>query len=142
MNLVVDASVAAKWLLLEEGSAKAEAFLEECKEGRYTPLAPEILGSEVAAVLWKRAMRGHLRIDQAKFLYQRFERIRPVLIPLTNLVSLALELALRYRHSVYDGLYVALAHQMNCGLLTADEDLHRTFGPDFPRIQLLRDWQR
>lgn len=142
MNLVVDASVAAKWLLAEEGTDQAEALLEACKEGEYTPLAPEILGSEVAAVLWKRTIRGLLKVDQAKFLYERFERIRPVLMPLGNLVKPALDVALRYRHSVYDGLYVALSHQMNCELLTADEELYRVFSPDFPGIMLLSDWHR
>lgn len=141
MNVVVDASVAAKWLLAEEGAGEAEALLRACQEGRYTPLAPAILGPEVAAVLWKRAMRGLLDIDQAIFLYERFERIRPVLIPLVGLVASSLEIALRRGHSVYDCLYVALSRQMNCGLVTADERLYRAFSPQYPEICLLKDWE-
>jgi predicted nucleic acid-binding protein len=141
MNLIVDASVAAKWILVEEGTAEAMALLQECREGRYTPLAPEILDAEIAAVLWKRVMRGLLESDQARFLYDQFERLRPILVPLAGLVRPALELALRYRHSLYDGLYIALSRQMNCHLVTADKQLHGTFRFDNPAILLLRDWQ-
>jgi predicted nucleic acid-binding protein len=123
MNLIIDASVAAKWILLEEGTVEAKALLAECREGRYTPLAPEILEAEIAAVLWKRVRRGVLNADQAGFLQDRFEKLRPILVPLSGLVRPALELALRYGNSVYDGLYVALSHQMNCRLVTADGEL-------------------
>ncbi|MGH9325309.1 MAG: type II toxin-antitoxin system VapC family toxin [Terriglobia bacterium] len=141
MNLVIDASVAAKWILVEEGTSAAKAVLQECKAGRWTPLAPEILPAEIAAVLWKRVIRGLLEARQATFLYARFEELRPILVPLAGLVGPALQLALRYRHSLYDGLYVALSHQMNCRLVTADEELHRRFRPDQHDIMLLRDWR-
>lgn len=141
MNLVLDASVVAKWLLEEEGTREAEALLESCKTGRYAPVAPAILESEVAAVLWKRVMRGLLKVNQAKLLYERFQLIRPSLVPLHGLVRPALELALHSRHSVYDCLYVALSHQMNCGMVTADEQLHRAFVREKPGIFLLREWQ-
>lgn len=142
MNVVVDASVAAKWLLPENDTERAEALLDACKAGRYTPTAPEILCAEVAAVLWKRVRRGLLAPERANFLFERFEGIRPILLPMTGLVRPALKLALRYQHPVYDALYVALSRQLSCDLLTADEELHRIFSPDHPGVRLLRDWRQ
>jgi predicted nucleic acid-binding protein len=140
VKLVIDASVAVKWLLDEPGTREAEALLGACQEGRITPFAPEILAAEVAAVLWKRVVRGFLRADQAAFLYERFNRIRPVLTPISSLAGSAMRLALEHRHSVYDSLYVAFALENGCDLITADERLFRTFAPSFPQVRLLRDW--
>lgn len=140
MNLVLDASVAAKWLLEEEDTREAEALLESCEAGRYAPVAPAILAPEIAAVLWKRMIRGFLTMNQAKSLYQQFELIRPPLVPLDGLVRPALELALRFRHSIYDCLYVVLSRQMGCCMVTADERLYHAFSPRIQEVRLLRDW--
>jgi predicted nucleic acid-binding protein len=140
MNLVIDASVAVKWLLSELETAKAEAVLEACLRGRIVPLAPEILTAEVSSALWKRVMRGFLDADRAMSLFSHFERIRPVLTPIVNLAGPALRLAVRYGHSVYDCLYVALALEGRCELITADESLFRAF-PHAYGVRLLRDWK-
>lgn len=141
MNLVIDASVAVKWLVSEPGTEKAEAVLTACREGKITPFAPEILVAEVAGVLWKRVMRRFLQADEALFLYQRFDRIRPVLTPISKLANRALNLALEHQHSIYDSLYVALASGNDWELLTADEKLYQTFHASFPKVRLLADWR-
>jgi predicted nucleic acid-binding protein len=140
MNLVIDASVALKWLLSESDSEKAEALLEACRRGAIVPMAPEILTVEVGNILWKRVMRGFLDVERAESLYAEFERIRPVLTPVVNLAGRALMLALKHRHSVYDCLYVALAFESRCELVTADEGLFTAFTPFHPRVRLLREW--
>jgi predicted nucleic acid-binding protein len=43
----------------------------------------------------------------------------------------AIELAVRYWCSTYDGLYVATAESAKCQLVTADERLLRSLGSDF-----------
>ena len=140
MNLVIDASVAVKWLLSESETDKAEAVLTACQQRGIIPLAPEILTAEVSSALWKRVMRGFLDADRALSLFSHFERIRPTLAPIGNLAGLALRLALRHRQSIYDCLYIALALETPCDLVTADETFHRAFTPIYPQIRLLRDW--
>ena len=59
MTVIVDASVALKWVLQEEGSEAAELLLLE------EPLAaPDLLIVECANVLWRKARRGALTRDQ------------------------------------------------------------------------------
>jgi len=140
MNLVLDASVAVKWLVNEPGSEKAQALLELCRLGKYDPIAPELLLVEVGSVLSKRVRQGSMRASQAEFQFARFNRIRPVLKPLLDLAGQAFKLALVHQHSIYDCLYVALALEAQCELVTADEKLFRTFSPSYPNIKLLRSW--
>jgi predicted nucleic acid-binding protein len=141
MNVVVDASVVVKWLVAESDTDKAEALLESYRLGYNVLLAPELLALEVASVLWRRVRQGILLAREAESLFAYFNRIGPVLRPHLDLSGSAFELALAYQHSVYDCLYLALASEYGCDLITADEKLHRAFAPDFPQVRLLRDWQ-
>ncbi len=54
MALVVDASVAVKWLIVEEDSTDARSLLDN--EGRH---APRLLVAEVANAVWRK-----VRLDQ------------------------------------------------------------------------------
>ena len=55
MRLVVDASVAVKWLLEEEYSADARRLLEQGHE----LYAPRLLASEIGNSLWKNVRTGN-----------------------------------------------------------------------------------
>ena len=81
MNIVVDASVAAKWLLVEEDSDKAEALFRAWTAKRIGLLAPEILPAEVASALWKRVMRGLLPAAEALKLQREFNDLAIPLHP-------------------------------------------------------------
>jgi len=139
MNVVLDASVAAKWLLAEEDSDKADGLFQAWTVGRIELLAPEILPAEVSSALWKRVMRGFLPPSEALRLQNEFGDLRIPLHPIAGLVDAAFHLALRFRHSVYDGLYLALARQAAADLVTADEKLFKLASPGSTR--LLRDWK-
>jgi predicted nucleic acid-binding protein len=140
MKLVLDASVVAKWLFHEADRAPAEALLEGWMDGRWEVVAPEILAAEVANAIWKRTRREALPTAEALLLFERFATFCPTLVSIENLVRSALDLAVERGCSVYDGLYVALARSLPCRLITADEKLHRSLGPSYPEIRLLRDW--
>ena len=142
MNLVVDVSVVVKWLVVEPETEKAEALLELCRLGKYDPLAPELLVAEVGAVLCKRVRQGTMNAGQAEFQFDRFKRIRPLLKPILDLTGQALKLAMEHQHSIYDCLYVALAREAQCDLVTADEKLVHAFSPRHPNVKLLRTWSR
>jgi predicted nucleic acid-binding protein len=141
MTAVIDASVAAKWLFREPDSDKARDLLERVNKGQMSLIAPELLPAEIGSMLWKRVLREGVNLNDATAQYARFKRVRLGLVGITRLVDSALLLALRQRHPIYDCLYLALALEAGCDLITADEKMHRAFSPNFPQVRLLRDWQ-
>lgn len=140
MTIIVDASVAAKWLFRETDTDRARALVEEVRAGQLSMLAPELLPLEVASSLWKRVHREGLGLEEAKTHYDRFARLCPTLVRTAALTKAAFHLALEYKHPVYDCLYVALALEASCPLVTADEGLYHAFRPPFAQVRLLRDW--
>jgi predicted nucleic acid-binding protein len=114
-GLVVDASVAIKWIVDEPGSDQALALRDR------DLAAPALLRVEAANVLRTLAARGVVEAGEARDLF-RFLRTAPVLIVEHDdaLEDRALDLALDLNHSVYDCLYLALAERMGRLLVTAD----------------------
>ena len=137
---VVDASVGAKWLLTEPDSALALELAAQALRGAATLLAPDVFVAEVTNVIWKRArLIDGLTDDEARQALNRMSRMLPDLIPSAELVGQALDLALDYRHPVYDCLYAALAMRDDSMLVTADRRLVRTLGPATGRVVHLED---
>ena len=61
MTLVIDASVAAKWVLPEIGSIEAVSLRQEDTD----LIAPSLLLAEIGNALWKSVTRGDLPADEA-----------------------------------------------------------------------------
>ena len=61
MRLVVDASVAVKWLVAEEDSSAADRLLA----GGDDLHAPRLMASEVANALWRKARMGEIERGRA-----------------------------------------------------------------------------
>lgn len=120
--LVVDASVAVKWLLIEEGRPAAMALLA----GGQPLIAPELVIAEAANVLWKVARRG---ADPAAMRegMRRLPSLFDRLVPMRGLEAAALDLAIAHGHAAYDCFYVALALREGAPLLTADARLATRF---------------
>jgi predicted nucleic acid-binding protein len=111
--MVVDASVAVKWVVAEPGSDQARALIapDRC-------IAPDLVVAEVANALWAKVRRAELRgvpsLDP--FLLRLFRR----LAPMPELADAALNLALDLGHPAYDCFYLALAIEADEPLVTAD----------------------
>jgi predicted nucleic acid-binding protein len=121
--LVIDASVVVKWFLPEIHSVAA---LRVAKSGRIF-LAPDLLGAEVANTFWKKLRRGELTHDEGCRLVDDFRRLDITMVPHRRLLSEAFALAATASHPVYDCLYLALAHQSDCQLVTADRRFYKVF---------------
>ncbi len=114
MNLIVDASVAAKWIIDEEGSGRARAFLGE-------PLAaPDTVLIEVFNAVHKRVRRREAAEDVLVGVLPFLQGAIGRTIPAGFLREKAARLALEYGHPIYGCLYVAAALQSDGALLTAD----------------------
>lgn len=133
-RVVVDASVAVKWLIPEEFSAHARMLLST----DYQLLAPDLLSAELGNALWKKHRRRELDSRTATRLLRDFSRIPIELHPAGHWANAALALALRYGVTVYDALYLALAAGNRSTLVTADRRLHDTCREG--RLGLLVGW--
>jgi predicted nucleic acid-binding protein len=117
--LVVDASVAVKWFLVEPGDREALAILD-----RDDPLiAPELVVAEVVNAVWKRLTTSGIDRTQAADVPLAVPRMFAELRPLVPLAARTLELAAELRHPVYDCFYLALAEERSVKLVTADRRL-------------------
>src|SRR3982074_700540 len=64
-NVVVDASIAVKWVVEEEGSEDARTLLGRWLEAGIQPLAPSWFTCEIANILYRKALRGDLTFEDA-----------------------------------------------------------------------------
>ena len=113
--LVVDASVAIKWLVEEEGSEAALAL-----KGRDLA-APALLRVEAANVLRTLVARKAAKRDEALELFVLLQSAPVTIVDHDDtLEARALRLALDLGHPVYDCVYLALAERMGRVLVTAD----------------------
>lgn len=116
MNLVVDASVIAKWFVKEDLSEQAEALM-----GRGEPLfAPELVLAELANTLWKKVRRGEIGPGQARTITGQLRAGVPEIFSIQPLYTRALEIALDLQHPVYDCMYLACAEAVDGMVVTAD----------------------
>ena len=124
--VVVDASVAFKWLVEEENSDKATALTRLWDDEGTQLAAPHLMPFEVANALHRRVMRGDLAVEVATELMQDLLSLGVALHEMPNLHRRALELASRLKQgAVYDAHYLALAESLGCELWTADQRFYR-----------------
>jgi predicted nucleic acid-binding protein len=120
-TLVIDASVAVKWVVEEEGSTAATALRR-----RFRFAAPDLLVTECANILWKKTWRGELTAVEANIAARLLERAGIELVPMGGLLEKTIDLAIRLDHPAYDCIYLALARQRGWRFVTADQRLLRT----------------
>jgi predicted nucleic acid-binding protein len=116
VKLVVDACVAVKWFVAEEGQAEALAILERGDEC----FAPDLLLVEVAGVLDKKVKAGAVTRDQALEAVTAVQS-QMTMVAGTRLIKSALDLASELTHPVADCLYLACAIELDARVVTADK---------------------
>jgi predicted nucleic acid-binding protein len=92
--LVVDCSVAAKWVLAEPDAWQATELLESDRSGKVSLVAPDLLLTEFASLIAKRARRKQLPVDQAHQMFWIIEHSDLEFVETRRLLVAALELAL------------------------------------------------
>jgi predicted nucleic acid-binding protein len=137
--IVVDANVAAKWLLPEPGSDEAIAL----QEGPHQLVAPDLIRLEVAAAITRRvrAEKKPLPPKEAVRQYQKWMRLLDqatiTLIPESDLLSQAVDLAVLIKHPLQDCLYLAAAMQLDPELITADDTFQKRANRHYPHVSML-----
>ena len=134
-SCVVDASVAAKWLLPAAGEGligQANDMVARHVRRELLLLAPDLIGAEIGNVLWKAVRRQRISRIEAENSLRRFIDLAIHLMPTAELLPQALQVAVKCDRSFYDSLYVALAIATDTELITADERLVNALGSRFP----------
>lgn len=137
---VVDASVGVKWIFNEEFSDKALLLLEEFTQGRAKLYVPDFFYIELANACWVREKKKLSSFAEAVEALDRMMSFQLGRYPDNELADVALENALRFKISAYDGLYLALAEIYVAPLVTADEALLKACQGRFDFIEPLSEF--
>lgn len=140
--IVVDASIAVKWLVEEPDSDRAAQFLEKY---RGQLIAPDLMLIEVAGALVRRS-----NSDQA-FASDAFEAVETWASVWTTAtvhsepvtparVLRAAEIALQLVHPIKDCLYLALAVELGAELATCDARFRDRVGSRYSNVKLLSNY--
>ena len=129
-TLVIDASIAIKWVIEEEGTSQALTLRRTARL-----LAPELLVAECANILWKKARRNELSREEALLAARLLQTAAIELVPTRSLLAAATRIAIELDHPAYDCLYLALAIENDCPFVTADERFLRKLGGRRRRIR-------
>ncbi|BCH32246.1 DNA-binding protein [Mesorhizobium sp. L-8-10] len=119
-TLIIDASIAVKWVVEEDGTEAAIAM-----RSRFRFAAPDLLVAECSNILWKKVQRGNLTKEEAVMAGRLLERSDVELLPMRGILEQATTLAIELDHPAYDCVYLALAHQRQQRFVTADQRLLR-----------------
>jgi predicted nucleic acid-binding protein len=142
--VVVDASIALKWVLDEPDSDRAQILLAEWIDKGLVILAPALLAYEATNSLYRIARKGEITRDRAR---QALTKILFTGLELdfsqdASLSMKAMELSERFdRPATYDSHYLALAEREGCEFWTADTRLWNSIRGKFSWARWMGDYQ-
>ncbi len=140
-SLVVDASVAIKWLNPAEDLAdQARLIRDDYVYSRITIVVPAFWDYEIVNGINKAVARHDLTAAEGREAVGLMLAVQAQRIPLPS-PSESYELAQRYQRSVYDSWYVALAEQLGCEFWTADRKLFNALNDRLVFVRWLADYE-
>jgi predicted nucleic acid-binding protein len=115
-KLIIDASIAIRWVVEEDGTEWALALRKKAKLG-----APDLIVPECANILWKKVGNREISKEEALIAARLLQGSEIELVSAGALMEAATRLAIELDHPAYDCLYLALAMDNDCRFVTADE---------------------
>lgn len=139
MRLVIDASIAVKWLISELGTDRALALYDRASGQMH---APDLLFVEVAGVVVRRANERLIDQDAARDTLDEWMTMSAAPAVTGHAISRemvrsAALLAIDLGHPIKDCVYLALAREFGCLLVTADAKFRDRAAGRCPAIKLL-----
>jgi predicted nucleic acid-binding protein len=134
MKFVLDANVALKWVIPEKHSDKALRLRSDTLAGIHESHAPEIFAVEVGHALTRAERKGDIPVGDADVHLLYILLTSPHFHSSLAMLRRAVAISSAARIGLYDCLYVALAEQERCDLVTADDKLIKNLQPRFPFI--------
>ena len=139
-RLVIDSSVVVKWYVAEHDSAQATVLHELWTNDDIELFAPDLLPIEVGNILWKKQRIGAMTSVQAEL---TTSIVTALTIPWSDshdLLPRAILIANKFDRTVYDSIYLALAIQLGCPFVTADDRLANAVAAHIPNVIKLSEW--
>lgn len=103
-------------------------------------LAPDLINAELGNIVWKKHRLQDLNIEDAQEIVNTFKTVSFTFTASADLLNEAYNLAVTYKRTVYDMMYVALSKQENCRFVTADERMVNALGEQFSDVVWIADW--
>lgn len=119
-SILIDSSVAIKWVVPEEGTDLALAL-----RLKFELYAPELIIPEIANILWKKYQRNELSKEETEMASELLAYSGIQYFSMNDLLVKATDLAIALRHPAYDCIYLAAAAAKNIPFVTADARLTR-----------------
>lgn len=140
--ICVDASLAVKWILEEDGSDRATALYNAAVQTGEPIVAPLLLPIEVTNILRQQTRaKGGLSLVQATELLDTFLAFSIEFHDPAGLHRQALALAVAHGlPATYDAHYLALAEHFGCELWTDDQRFLQRVRDTAPFVRSLRDY--
>lgn len=134
-QIVVDASVVAKWVLpgIHEPLAdEASQLLVQYVDDDIQLIVPDLFWAEIGSFLWKAVRTRRCDLSEAQTGLSELSKYRITTVPTKPHLDFAFVIATAFDRSVYDSLYVALAVSFKSHLVTADEKLANALAARLP----------
>lgn len=142
--VVVDASIALKWVIDELDLAKAHALLIEWSDKGIILLAPALFTYEITNILYQNVRKNEITLERAKRALEdvMFLGIEIDIPQDFGLDRRAIELAHKFGFkATYDLHYLALAEREGCELWTADTKMWNALKEQVNWMRWLEDYQ-
>jgi predicted nucleic acid-binding protein len=143
-TVVVDASLALKWVLSEADSNTAITLLKRWNTDNTEIIAPALFTYEATNILYRQVVTNKLSYEEAKKLLTKLLSIGILLnfVQHREINTRAMELSHRFGlPAAYDAHYLALAEHEKCEYWTADSRLYNAVRDKLPWIRQLSEYQ-
>jgi predicted nucleic acid-binding protein len=134
-SYVLDASVAAKWMLPAGGEAlheEAAEWLERLLGNQISLVVPDLFWIETSNLIWRAVRMARITKEEGVRALSDLRDRDLETVSSLPLLGAAVEIAFSYHRSVYDSIYVALAKDRSTSLITADEKLANAVAAHLP----------
>jgi predicted nucleic acid-binding protein len=139
-EVVVDASVAVKWVLEdEEHRAEALRRRQDIRSGTHTLVVPSFWDYELASIFSKAVSTKRLTEERGRQHLSVFLRFPAVTIGI-RAPDVAFADARRFQRSVIDSFYLSLAEERGCDFWSDDRKLCRALSTRFPFVRWIGDY--
>jgi len=124
MKLILDANVIAKWFIEEENTGRALEIRDKFVNGKLTIIEPTLLIYELGNVFWKHPVKSQEDVAMDfKALFDIGLEFCDITEP--EVLGTIHKTARSFGITFYDATYVALAKELDCKFITADERLQK-----------------
>lgn len=139
--VVVDTSLAFKWLMEEDDSERAVALVNHWNHEGVQIAAPHLMLSEISNALHRAVVKDDLPAVDAASLIEQLAAHRLVFHHASAVYPRALAIASElHQGAVYDSVFLALAESLDSELWTADARFQGAARGRYPRVRLLAEF--